>query len=673
MNRQFTFYIFTRLILLTTLFSSIILTSPVYAATTITVMNASDSGAGSLRQGIADVADGGAIVFAAGLSGATIHLASTLTLSKNIIINGSALASKITISGDTDGDGTGNVRVFYLNSNMTAVFNSLIITKGVAPASDGGGVYNGGTLTITNSTFSSNGAVNGGGINSGNGTLTIMNCIFSDNYATNGGGISVGTSSGTLTVTNSTFSSNSATSNGGSILNSGKMIVTNSSFSDGYAAGGGGEIFNVQSPSVTITNSKFTGSPAGINSGGAIYNNSHSTTTITNSLFSAKSSGYGGAIYNNNSKMTIVSSTFSNNSATVLGGGITNSTNAEMDIANSTFSGNSSLNSGGAIHNALSSTITIRNSTFSGNTAPNFGGSIYNNSSTLNYVNTIIANTIAGGDCYNFSGTISINVNNLVEDGSCSPAMSGDPNLGPLADNGGPTETFALLSGSPAIDAGNDVICSASPVDGLDQRGKHRPQGAQCDIGAYENPSIFNSESQGGQDGWIVESTETSNLGGAKNNISKTFNLGDDANDKQYRAILSFNTASLPDNAAITKVIFEVKKGGITGKGNPVSIFKGFMADIKKGMFGKSSLEIGDFKTAASKMYGPFTPTILSDWYSIDLTPANSYINTFGLTQIRLRFKVDDNNNNSANLLKLYSGNAPAGSRPQLIIEYYAP
>ncbi|MEW5939264.1 MAG: choice-of-anchor Q domain-containing protein, partial [Chloroflexota bacterium] len=89
-------------------------------------------------------------------------------------------------------------------------------------------------------------------------------------------------------------------------------------------------------------------------------------------------------------------------------------------------------------------------------------------------------------DCYS-GGTIGTNTNNLVENGSCSAALSGDPLLGPLANNGGPTQTHAVLAGSIAIDAGEDGICAAAPVNNLDQRGVTRPQGAHCDIGAYES------------------------------------------------------------------------------------------------------------------------------------------------------------------------------------------
>jgi CSLREA domain-containing protein len=160
-------------------------------------------------------------------------------------------------------------------------------------------------------------------------------------------------------------------------------------------------------------------------------------------------SGKGGAVYAESGSTTIMDSTFYNNRVTGTGG------------------------TGGAVSQAANP-LTITNSTFSNNSATGNGGGIY------------VGTSVSGGDCAHNSGSIGTNTNNLVEDGSCSATLSGDPSLDSLKDNGGTTQTFALLTGSSAIDAGDNTTCSASPVNGLDQRGVTRPQGTQCDIGSYE-------------------------------------------------------------------------------------------------------------------------------------------------------------------------------------------
>ena len=97
--------------------------------------------------------------------------------------------------------------------------------------------------------------------------------------------------------------------------------------------------------------------------------------------------------------------------------------------------------------------------------------------------NTIIANSPTGGNC---SGTITDGGGNLSYPDTTCPGINGDPLLGPLQNNVGPTETMQLSPGSAAIDAGNDAICAAAPVNNLDQRGIARPWGTHCDIGAVE-------------------------------------------------------------------------------------------------------------------------------------------------------------------------------------------
>jgi hypothetical protein len=184
--------------------------------------------------------------------------------------------------------------------------------------------------------------------------------------------------------------------------------------------------------------------------------------------------------------------------------------------------------------------------------------------------------------------------------------------------------------------------------------------------------------STGAYDGWVLESSETSSKGGWLNNTATTFYIGDDAQNKQYRSILSFSTKGLPDNAVITRITLKVKKQGIAGGGDPVNIFQGFLIDVKKGFIGSSpGLQVSDFQASADKSYGPLKPTLASGWYAINLTPAKAYINKLatngGVTQVRLRFKLDDNGNNVANDLSLYSADALAASHPKLIIDYYVP
>jgi hypothetical protein len=252
-----------------------------------------------------------------------------------------------------------------------------------------------------------------------------------------------------------------------------------------------------------------------------------------------------------------------------------------------------------------------------------------------------------------------------------------------VADTGDQTSytvTVATGTGDGAIRL--DVVDDDSIKDG-DNNPLGGPGAGNGDFTSGEAYTVVKSttsslKSIASQDGWCLESAENSNKGGICNNTDTILIVGDNAQKRQYRSILSFSTRGLPDNAEITKVTLKVKKQSIIGGGNPINIFQGFMVDVKKGFFGSAAgLQVSDFQATAKKSYGPFKPALSNGWYAINLTPAKVFINRLGtnggLTQLRLRFKLDDNNNAVANYLSLYSGNAPAASRPQLVIEYYVP
>lgn len=189
----------------------------------------------------------------------------------------------------------------------------------------------------------------------------------------------------------------------------------------------------------------------------------------------------------------------------------------------------------------------------------------------------------------------------------------------------------------------------------------------------FETTTTFTSA--GGQDGWVLESTETSNKGGTLNTAATLLYIGDNAQDKQYKSIVSFNTDSLPENAFITTVQLKINIQGFAG-GNmftPNKPLGNLLVDITQPCFGSNAnLAINDFQATPQNDVGTLDLVSGTGWYTITLVDASfPSINLEGTTQLRLRFTKDDNNDMSADYLKIYSGNTGAASRPQLIIEYY--
>jgi CSLREA domain-containing protein len=380
-----------------------------------------------------------------------------LDILADLTITGSANAPAI-----INGNGAAlSDRVFDVSAAATVSFNRLMIRNGIEPPGSlagGGGVTNNGRATFTNTTISGNiAATGGGGVSNGSGvgaTSTFINSTITGNSAGgSGGGVRIGAGASSSFV-NTTISGNTAQVGGGGVSN------------DGAA---------------TFRNTNITGNGAGTRGGGVFNGSPSSASTFSNS-------------------------TVSGNTAQAEGGGLFNSAGAGANLMNSTVSGNRANDSGGGLQGGAA---TLSNVTITANVADSDangtgdGGGVA--ATTLSVRNSIIAgNTDASPppaavtpDC---SATVNSQGYNLIgNDAGCTVAVGPgdkigtgaapiDPRLGLLANNGGPTPTHALLASSPAR-IGGSPTAPGSPGDACaatDQRGVPRPQGARCDVGAYE-------------------------------------------------------------------------------------------------------------------------------------------------------------------------------------------
>jgi hypothetical protein len=422
------------------------------------VTNSADSGPGTLRSALTNADSGAVITFDPSLSGATITLASTLTINTNLTIDASALSNGLQINGN------GSVQIFNVASSISVFLNSLTLTNGYGGAAGGGGIFNSGTLTLTNCILSGNSAYLGlgGGIYNV-GTLTLNQCTLSGNSARSGPGGGGIYNDGLLTLNQCTLSGNGATYDGGGIGNGydGTLTMNQCTLSGNGASGGGG-IFN--SGTLTLTNCILSGNSAansggGISSGGGIYNGR--LLTMNQCTLSGNSANIeGGGIFNVGT-LTLSQCTLSGNSVNYGGGGIYNGDTLTLNQC--TLSGNYATYDGGGIYNYSVGPLTLNQCTLSGNGA-NFGGDIDNGSGTVTMTNTIVADT---------PGLTFLGANNLI---------NSNPLLAPLGNYGGPTQTMPPLPGSPAIGAGSVAANTFS----TDQRGYSRTQNGLIDLGAVE-------------------------------------------------------------------------------------------------------------------------------------------------------------------------------------------
>jgi predicted outer membrane repeat protein len=298
-------------------------------------------------------------------------------------------------------------------------------------------VHNPGTATLINCTLSGNSAVLGGGVDN-YGTATLANCTLSGNAASRGGG-GMGNFGGTATLTNCTLAGNSA-GVGGGMENDGTATLTNCTLSGNSAINGGG-VYNVVSGTATLTDCTLNGNSAASPGGG---------------------SSLGGGLFDKGTA-TLTNCTLAGNSAGTSGGGI--EATGTVTVTSSTFAGNQATYGGAIDNNHGLYTVTVEDSILAGDSAatgPEFCNSVTSAGHNL-VAETDGSTGWVGSD---LTGTAAQPLNAL---------------LARLGHYGGPTQTLALLPGSPAL--GTGIAVSGVTTD---QRGVKRP-GTGVDIGAFQS------------------------------------------------------------------------------------------------------------------------------------------------------------------------------------------
>jgi hypothetical protein len=444
----------------------------------------------------------------------TVTTEAEIFVDKDVILNG---------EGNLTVDGNDQHRIFSVLSGVMAELHGFTLSGGYAEWSEyepngGGAIFNEGTLTIMDCSMSNNSAarppnLSGEGAAIDNpGTLTLANSTISHNEGgssvasdgtlmvthssvseNSGYGISSGGTltlidsavsanraglvnwGGAATLTRVTISGNSGSYQGGGLSNHDTLTATDILVSQNDAEAFGGGIHN--SGELVLHNSSVTGNSA--QNGGGIYNDL-GTATLTALTVSGNNANEGGGVSTHGGTVTVVDSTVSQNSASWRGGGFL--LYGEATLINSTVSGNDAQQGGGIL---AEGGITMVHTTVSRNTAG--GGGAIQGFGTLTAAASLI-----DGDCEIYS-TVSDGYNIESPGNTCgfdqvTDQTAEELKLGPLADNGGPTQTHALLPGSVAIDVIPPAACLDADGEPLteDQRGVARPQGPACDVGAFE-------------------------------------------------------------------------------------------------------------------------------------------------------------------------------------------
>ena len=437
--------------------------------------------------------------------------ASTLTISDSTISHNSSagLGGAISVGGFA-----GDSDTSYLTIDASQISHNSA-TRGGAIASLTSEV------DISGTTLTYNYASRAGGAMSflnyiGNGaaktTLTLENSSISSNSAfRDGGGLefqtgfgATGADASSLVVLNSTIDDNTAgltgspgyTGRGGGVLSYGASPrIEDSTIVNNYARNRGGG-WLIRDGRLTLINSNVSSNTAEQGSGGGISLSSNiqiGLHAVIDSTLANNRAYRGAGLYSSAGFLQIRRTTLSANSATDTGGAI-QSRGSDLEFHDSTVSNNFAGVDGGGIYfdREAGGDLKLRFTTITGNRVNPSGGGVdaaggvklrpFTAAMTFDFENSIIANSTGGVDCKVQANTVVLNSEfNLVEDGSCGVnTLTGDPLLGALRDNGGPTLTHLLIEESPLIDAADPNACF-----GTDQRSISRSP-APCNLGATE-------------------------------------------------------------------------------------------------------------------------------------------------------------------------------------------
>ncbi len=250
------------------------------------------------------------------------------------------------------------------------------------------------------------------------------------------------------------------------------------------------------------------------------------------------------------------------------------------------------------------------------------------------------------------------------------------------------TEGAATLASNVAVDGAGHAAFSTAAL----AAGSHTVTAAFTGATGWANssgndsgapqvvtaPTTTTFTSVGAQDGWVLESSETSNAGGSLDAAATTtsaLRVGDDKMNKQYKSVVSFDTSAIPDGATILSATLRLRRGTLNGT-NPFTTHGTCWADVQSGsgFSGSTTLQTGDFQAAATAVQAASLTNAANDldWSTGSLNAAGlAAINKTGTTQLRVYFNLDDNNDKNADYIGYYSGeNSTTANRPQLVVTW---